>query len=86
MKIAIIAFLARYYHRVQPDAVNTIKKIIPSYNIKYKIKSFLDKINYSKNNSNLNLKDIPDKYIVWNNDIAKKTGSITKINLDDWII
>ena len=28
MKIAIIAFLARYYHRVQPDAVNTIKKII----------------------------------------------------------
>tara|TARA_B100000282_G_scaffold185912_1_gene135286 strand:- start:235 stop:1359 length:1125 start_codon:yes stop_codon:yes gene_type:complete len=28
MKIAIIIFLARYYHRVQPDAVNTIKKFI----------------------------------------------------------
>ena len=28
MKIAIIVFLARYYHRVQPDAVNTIKKFI----------------------------------------------------------
>ncbi len=26
MKIAIIIFLARYYHRVQPDAVNSIKK------------------------------------------------------------
>ena len=28
MKIAIIIFLARYYHRVQPDAVNTIKKFV----------------------------------------------------------
>ncbi len=28
MKIAIIIFLARYYHRVQPDAVNTVKKFI----------------------------------------------------------
>tara|TARA_Y100000590_G_scaffold314583_1_gene355681 strand:- start:4938 stop:6062 length:1125 start_codon:yes stop_codon:yes gene_type:complete len=28
MKVAIIIFLARYYHRVQPDAVNTIKKFI----------------------------------------------------------
>ena len=28
MKIAIIIFLARYYHRVQPDAVNSIKKFI----------------------------------------------------------
>tara|TARA_B100002051_G_scaffold222078_1_gene216233 strand:+ start:697 stop:1821 length:1125 start_codon:yes stop_codon:yes gene_type:complete len=28
MKIAIIVFLARYYHRVQPDAVNTLKKFI----------------------------------------------------------
>jgi len=28
MKIAIVIFLARYYHRVQPDAVNTIKKFI----------------------------------------------------------
>ncbi len=28
MKIAIIVFLARYYHRVQPDAVNTIKKFV----------------------------------------------------------
>tara|TARA_Y100001958_G_scaffold154892_1_gene144557 strand:- start:59 stop:1183 length:1125 start_codon:yes stop_codon:yes gene_type:complete len=28
MKIAIIIFLARYYHRVQPDSVNTIKKFI----------------------------------------------------------
>ena len=28
MKIAITIFLARYYHRVQPDAVNTIKKFI----------------------------------------------------------
>ena len=28
MKIAIIIFLARYYHRVQPEAVNTIKKFI----------------------------------------------------------
>ncbi len=28
MKIAIIIFLARYYHRVQPDAVNTAKKFI----------------------------------------------------------
>ncbi len=28
MKIAIIVFLARYYHRVQPDAVNTIKKFL----------------------------------------------------------
>ena len=28
MKIAIIVFLARYYHRVQPDAVNTIRKFI----------------------------------------------------------
>ena len=27
MKVAIIIFLARYYHRVQPDAVNTIKKL-----------------------------------------------------------
>ncbi|MDC3061067.1 rod shape-determining protein RodA [Candidatus Pelagibacter sp.] len=28
MKIAIIVFLARYYHRVQPDAVNTLKKFV----------------------------------------------------------
>ena len=28
MKIAIITFLARYYHRVQPEAVNSIKKFI----------------------------------------------------------
>ena len=28
MKIAIIIFLARYYHRVQPEAVNSIKKFI----------------------------------------------------------
>ena len=28
MKIAIIIFLARYYHRVQPNAVNSIKKFI----------------------------------------------------------
>ena len=28
MKVAIIVFLARYYHRVQPDAVNSIKKFI----------------------------------------------------------
>ncbi len=28
MKVAIIVFLARYYHRVQPDAVNTIKKFV----------------------------------------------------------
>ena len=28
MKIAIIIFLARYYHRVQPDAVNSIKKFV----------------------------------------------------------
>ena len=34
MKIAIIVFLARYYHRVQPDAVNTLKKfIIPFFKI-----------------------------------------------------
>ena len=28
MKIAIIFFLVRYYHRVKPDSVNTIKKFI----------------------------------------------------------
>ncbi len=28
MKIAIIIFLARYYHRVQPEAVNTARKFI----------------------------------------------------------
>ncbi len=28
MKVGIIVFLARYYHRVQPEAVNTFKKFI----------------------------------------------------------
>ena len=65
---------------------NIFKYIIPFYTLRYNVKRFIDKINYSENNSDLNLKHIPVKYIQWNNFIAEKTEEITKLNLEDWKI
>ena len=70
---------------------NNIKKNIPFYVLKYRIKSFLDKINSTEINGidesvDKILKSIPEKYIQWNNKQVFKTKKITNLKLNNWII
>ena len=68
-----------------------IKKIITSPLLQYKIKFFLDKMNYKTINGNHDkyndlIKNLPKKYISWNNQEMLKTEKITKLNLSNWKI
>lgn len=67
------------------------RKIVPSTICRFKIKSFLDRLNSQKlSNTKLTyneiLKLIPVEYINWHNAEVEKSSKITKLNLTDWII
>ena len=68
-----------------------INALIPSDQIKFKLKSIIDLFNskdYSKSESKeqieKNLKDLPEKYFNWNNNQAQLLSSITDLELNDW--
>ena len=68
-----------------------INALIPSDQIKFKLKSIIDLFNskdYSKSESKeqieKNLKDLPEKYFNWNNNQVQLLSSITDLELNDW--
>ena len=68
-----------------------INALIPSDQIKFKLKSIIDLFNskdYSKSETKeqieKNLKDLPEKYFNWNNNQVQLLSSITDLELNDW--
>tara|TARA_Y100000994_G_scaffold77831_1_gene64280 strand:- start:122 stop:1030 length:909 start_codon:yes stop_codon:yes gene_type:complete len=70
-----------------------LKKIFFSKKIRNKIRNKLYSINTKpidsdnlKKEKEKNFNQLPNKYIIWNNEEVKKIKKITNLDLDDWII
>ena len=67
---------------------NLLSKLIKDSNLRYKLKSTIEKINLKDIDSseNINYKKIPTSIIDWNNNETSQLEKITNLNLKEWYI